>query len=374
MGQISSKCKLFSGNALRCIGTRLLTATGLLNTDAELVADSLVESNLRGIDSHGIARLPHYLNRIEHGSINPRPHPQLHRLAPAAGRLDGDHALGQVVMWRAAGEAIDMARQAGAGWVAVSNSSHCGALSYFGLRLAEAGMIGLVFTHVDPMVIPFGAAESFCGTNPICITAPSDRGEHLCLDMATSITPWNSIQNAAMEGVAIPDDWAVDADGRPTTQAQRVAAVRPFGGYKGSGLGLMIDVLCSMLSASPYGPDIPKMYGDPTERRRLGGLVGAIDIRRFGDLDTVRRRIGELSQRWIRLRPTEPGGRVLFPGQPELLCRRQRMIQGVPVGLVLIDELNTLARRYDVPPLDMSGPTIHITSRPSTGASHEHAG
>ena len=136
------------------------------------MADSLVEANLRGVDSHGVARLPHYLRRIQHGSINPRPKIRVEILGPAAARVDGDRGLGQLVMLTAAEQAIELARRAGSAWVAVANSSHCGALAYYGLRIAEAGMIGLVFTHVDPMVLPYGSREPFCGTNPICITAP----------------------------------------------------------------------------------------------------------------------------------------------------------------------------------------------------------
>lgn len=374
MPQVATQSRFYPADLLRTMSSRLLQALRLDGPDAELVADSLVESNLRGIDSHGVARLTHYLNRIGHGSINPRPAMAFERLGPSVGRLGGDHALGQLVMWRATGHAIDLAREAGAGWVAVADSSHCGALSYYGLRLADAGMIGLVFTHVDPMVIPFGARQAFCGTNPICITAPHADGEHLCLDMATSVVPWNTIQNAAIENVPIPDHWAVDAQGRATTDASRVKAVLPVGGYKGSGLGLLIDVLCSMLSGSPYGPDIPRMYGDLSQRRHLGGLVGAIDIARFGDVDHVRRRITELVTRWGQLAPAQPGGAVLYPGQPERLSREQRLVRGIPLGLKVVDELNAWAVRYDVPPLDTRGPTGHPDREPSTGAPHEHHG
>ena len=171
-----------------------------------------------------------------------------------------------------------MPGQAGSAWVAVANSSHCGALAYYGLRIAEAGMIGLVFSHVDTMVLPHGSKEPFCGTNPLCITAPCaaaapviGRPGALCLDMATSKVPWNTVANAATEGVPIEADWAVDADGNGTTDAGAVASLHPFGAYKGSGLGLLIDVLSAMLSDSPFGPDIPKMYGDlsraPATRR-----------------------------------------------------------------------------------------------------------
>jgi len=227
---------------LKEFGTRLLKAAGLRESAAQLVSDSLVESNLRGIDSHGLARLPHYLARIRAGSIEARPIISVQQQAPATSTVDGGNGLGQLVMSQATEEAVRLARQAGAGWTAVRNSSHCGALSYYGLRIAEAGMVGLVFTHVDSLVVPYGSSEPFCVTNPICITAPGTEGKSLCLDMATSITPWNTVRNAAIEGVPIPAGWAVDANGCETTDPEQVSAVHPIGGHKGSGLGIMIDV------------------------------------------------------------------------------------------------------------------------------------
>jgi ureidoglycolate dehydrogenase (NAD+) len=240
--------------------------------------------------------------------------------------------------------------------VAVRRSSHCGALALYGLEIADAGMIGLVFTHVDPMVLPFGASRPFCGTNPICITAPraaSGAGDvatgALCLDMATSKVPWNTVANAAMEGVPIERGWAVDAAGNDTIDAAAVASLYPVGEYKGSGLGLMIDVLCSMLGDSPYGPDIPKMYGDLAEPRQLGGLVGAIDIGRFTPLPQFHRRVSAMAERWCSLPAAEPGGRVLFPGQPELIEQEKRLREGIPVGRQLLQEFGDLASRYGVP-------------------------
>lgn len=351
MAQVSTQSRACEPASVRTLCARLLEQHGLAVPDARLLADSLVESNLRGIDSHGVARLQHYLKRIRSGSIEARPEMAFERLGPAAGRVDGGHGMGQIVMSRAADEAVALAKESGAGWVSICNSSHCGALSYFGLQIASAGMIGLVFTHVDPMVLPHGGIEPFCGTNPICIAVPGRGGRDLCLDMATSVTPWNSVANAAMEGVPIPSGWAVDGEGRDTNNASEVAALYPVAGYKGAGLGLVIDVLCAMLSGAPIGPDIPKMYGDYTERRRLGGLVGAIDIKRFTSVEAFRGRIEQMLQRWVQIKPAQPGGRVQFPGEPELDCRAKRLCEGLPLGLNLIEELTSLADQYGLPRL-----------------------
>lgn len=351
MPQLSFQSEPVAWEHLNKFCLDVLAAAGFDPAGARTVADSLTQANLSGWDSHGVARLPHYLRRVKQGSINPRPTISFELLGPAAARVDGNHGMGHVVMTRAAEHAVEQAKSAGASWVSVCNSSHCGTLSYFGHKIAEAGMIGFAFTHVDPMVVPFGSTEAFCGTNPICITAPGREGKVLCLDMATSVTPWNSIENAAIEGVGIPAGWAVDESGNETLDPNQVRAINPMAGYKGSGLGLMIDVLCAMLSDSPYGPDIPKMYGDLSQHRRLGGLVGAINIESFVGLDRFQHRISEMLQRWGALNPSQDGERVLYPGEPEEINRKQRLDQGIPLGLQLIDQFNEIAARMQVRPL-----------------------
>jgi ureidoglycolate dehydrogenase (NAD+) len=207
-----------------------------------------------------------------------------------------------------------------------------------------------VLTHSDSMVLPHGGRKAFCGTNPICITAPTaDPSSPLCLDMATSITPWNSIVNAAIEGVLLPDGWAVDADGQDTRDANRVAAVYPAAEHKGSGLGIMIDVLCALLGTGPYGPDIPAMYGgDAAANRCLGGLVGAIDVSRFVPLDIFRQRTSELRQR-LNAWPTRADvDMVLAPGQPEDLTRAKRVREGVPLGVELLKKFDSIASQFGV--------------------------
>jgi len=263
-------------------------------------------------------------------------------------------------MRRAADYCISLARETGAGWVAVRNSSHCGALAPFALKLAESDMVAIVFTHVDPMVLPYGAIEPFCGTNPICLAAPGKDGRTLCLDMATSIVPWNVVANAAREGSKIPEGWAVDGDGCGTTDPKRVAALFPFGEHKGSGLGILIDVLCALLSGAPYGPDIPKMYGDLNQHRCLGGLIGAIHISAMTDATTFTQRVAEMAKRLSQLRPAPGVGRVQFPGEPELEVRSQRLREGIPVGVQELDELNALANELNLP-------RLHAMSR---GESH----
>ncbi len=351
MAKISHETSCVDSVELTDKCTRLLSAHGLSESDASEVITHLVRTNLRGTDSHGIARLPHYLRRIKAGSIRAEHAMSFKQVASTLGVLDGDHALGHLVVKRACAEAAALARKSGAGWVSICNSSHCGALAPFGLDLASGGFISFVFTHVDPMVLPHGSREPFCGTNPICITVPGAGGDHLCLDMATSIVPWNLVANAANEEIAIPKGWGVDAMGCDTTEPKQINALYPVGGYKGSGLGLMIDILCSMLSASPYGPDIPKMYGDLSAHRRLGGLVGVIDVKPFSDLEEFKARAQGLAERYMNLAPALGFDRVMFPGQPEIESERERRASGIPIGVRTMDELNELLGACGIEPL-----------------------
>jgi ureidoglycolate dehydrogenase (NAD+) len=352
MPQIQSESRTYRDDVLRKFVAALLKAADLRDADAELIADSLVEANLRGIDSHGTARIGHYLERLRRKSIKARPDIRFEKLAAATGRVHGDDGMGQLAMSRATDEAIALARDAGAGWVSVCRSSHCGMLAYYGLRIAEAGMVGFTFTHVESLVVPYASRQPFCGTNPICITAPGTNNRTLCLDMATSVVPWNTVKNASIEGVTMPQGWAVDGDGNDTTDPDAAAAVHAMGEYKGSGLGLMIDVLCAMLGGAPNGPDINPMYGDMDKPRLLGGLVGAIDISTFGDAQAFGDRIAQLAQRWNALPPIDDDNPVLYPGQPEITNKQHRLMHGIPIGVGVVKQFNELAAQYGLEPFD----------------------
>lgn len=351
MAKIDHATVKIDAEKLLAVCKSVLCKQGVPEDDARYVAWHLVETNLRGTDSHGVARLPHYIRRLKAGSIKVEPQIGYESVSASLGLVDGDNGLGHLVTKRATEMAGDLAERTGAGWIAIKRSSHCGALAPYGLMLAERGMIGLVFSHVDPMVLPHGSRAPFCGTNPICITAPGLNGRALCLDMATSVVPWNLVANAATEGVPIPLGWAVDQHGVDTTNAQAVGALYPFGQHKGSGLGIMIDVLCSLLSGGPYGPDIPKMYGDLAEHRQLGGLVGAINIEPFIQSGIFRERVSEIMMRLAGL-PTATGvDRVKYPGEPEEKTKKARMLEGIPIGLNVLVELNELGSANGCEPL-----------------------
>lgn len=317
--------------------------------DARTIAEGLVQTSLWGIDSHGIARLGHYFTRLQNGSIEARPRIRVVRRGSASASVDGGHGHGIVVCRLAMATAITLARRAGVGAVGVANSTHAGAIGLYGRQAAAAGMISIGFTHSDAFVAPHGGRQRFLGTNPICITIPTrDPERPLCLDMATSAVPYNRVVNARREKRPLQPGWALDAQGRPTLDAEAAACLLPLAGYKGYGLALMIDLLCGPLNGMPFGPHIPAMYANLTKRRRLGCFFLVVDPRRFAG----GARLPAVAERMAREARAQPrlaeAGEILVPGDPEYRTARRRAA-GIPIEAGLGKEMAAWSRRLGIP-------------------------
>jgi ureidoglycolate dehydrogenase (NAD+) len=221
----------------------VLQAVGLSVDHASAVARSLVEANLRGVDSHGVIRFPIYVRRMEMGLINVRPDIRVEHTAEATATLDADDAPGQVAGLHAMHVALDLARRAGAGVVSVRNSNHFGAAAFYAIEATRRDMIGIALSHAEADVVPYGGRLPRLGTNPIAVALPTWNASPLVLDMATSVVSMGKVLVAAAEGRDIPGDWAVDENGNPCTDARLARAVRPMAGAKGYGLALVIDAL-----------------------------------------------------------------------------------------------------------------------------------
>lgn len=337
----------YHADPLRAWGAACLRALGVPDDAAREVADSLVQTSLWGIDSHGIARLPHYLDRIAHGSIRPRPAISVTRSGPATAQIDGDQGLGIVVSHRANREAIALAREAGVGAVGVSDSSHCGAIGLYTREAARQGLIGIAFTHADKIAAPHGGYQPFLGTNPISMAFPRETGEPVCLDMATTAIPWNQVMNARREGQPLPEGVAVDATGQETTDADDSRALRPLGGlgygHKGYALALMIELLCGPLNGNPYGPQIGPMYAELERPRHLGAFFIAIDPQRFAGGATLAATIEHMA----RTLAAEPGS-PRMPGDPELEVAAVRARAGIPIEPGLRAQIAAWSERLGV--------------------------
>jgi ureidoglycolate dehydrogenase (NAD+) len=329
---------LIPADKLREFASACLEKLGLAGAEARFVAETLVAANLRGVDSHGVVRLPHYATRLRNGTVNARPNITARRTGPSTALVEGDAGMGQLVAARAMREAIALAKESGVGAVVARNSAHCGACAWFVEMAVKEGLIGVALTHTDSIMVPPGMKRIFLGSNPIAFGAPG-----VIIDMSTTHVAWGKILVARQEGKAIPPDWGIDADGRPTTDPHRVVGLAPTGGHKGYALATMVEILCAQLAGVPFGRHVTKMYGELDKPRNLGHFMLALDVARFTASESFARQIGAF------LAEIHAEG-ALAPGDPERLSADRRRREGVPLGSTL-GELNALAAELGVTPL-----------------------
>jgi len=347
-GSTSGSIRLVPPSRLCSFLRSVLEKAEVPGEDAAIVADCLVAANLSGIDSHGVVRFAHYVTRLENGTIKSRPDLKFERRASSLGIMDGDDGLGHLVTYHACTKAMELAEESGSGIVVVKNSSHFGMAGYYIQRIVSMGYVGMAMTATDAFLIPFGARRPFFGTNPIAIGFPTE-GLPVILDMATTTVAQGKTAVAKTEGKPIPPDWGFDENGNPTTDPNRIVGFHPIAGPKGSGLAMIIDIFCSILSGMPWGPHITAMYGELDKPRRLGHLIVALDIKRLMPLDLFKQRLGEMLQEFSVLSPAEGFDRVCYPGQIEGEKRQRRSIEGIPLDPGVCRELEGLSRKFDVP-------------------------
>lgn len=323
---------------LEPIFARHLIAAGVEQESVGHVVASLLQTSLRGVDSHGIQLFPHYVRASRAGRINVAPRITIDNTGNSTAVLNADHAFGHRAGASAIDLAVELARKTGTGVVSVRHSTHFGAAAYFALRAANQGMLGFAFTNADALVKAFNARTAVFGTNPICFTAPLEQEEPLCLDMATSVVSWNKVRSRRGSGEDLQLDWACDAAGEPTKDPVLARSLNPTGGYKGFGLGMMVEVLCGLLSDGPVATEILSMYGAPIDARRsISHFLMAIDVSRFIDVRSFRRRLQALVDQ-IRAMPATADS-VMVPGDPEKKAFSERSSTGIPVTQTVFDSL-----------------------------------
>lgn len=314
-----------------------LAQAGVSESDATTVADVLVHANLRGVDSHGVLRMEHYVNKINSGGIRKDARFDVRSTGLSSAVVDADDGFGHVASKLAMDEAIRIAATTGIGAVSVINSSHCGALSYFVQMAAKAGFIGIAMTNTDKQVTPFGGSAAYFGTNPMAYGFPAGDRDPVILDMATSSVAYGKILEAIHLGSPIPANWAVDDTGRPITDPGNYAALLPFGGPKGYGLGMIVDIFAGLLTGSPFGPYVTPMYGsDPGVQRKLGHFMLAIDIGRFTRPETFTQNMHRMMDDLHAMPPAPGFDGVKLPGEIEAVRERERLRDGIPLTEDLI--------------------------------------
>ena len=332
--------------SLRRLLGALVEKVGLPEDAGKILVQGLVETSLRGVDSHGVRLMPHYIAAVQKGRVNPRPRFRFQRTGPSTGRLEADHGFGIVAGRAAMSHAITLARRSGVGVVAVANSSHFGAAAIYALAAAREGMIGLACTHSDALVFPHAGRKVFLGTNPVCFAAPCT-GHPFCLDMATSAISWNKLRQHRATATTLQDGWAGDARGRECRDPAKAAGLLPAAGYKGYGLALMVEIFSSVLTGMPAGPKISRMFPVDGQRRRLGHVVAAVEVDRFVPLNTFKRNLAALLNA-LRAVPAVGREKVRVAGDPENEARRQRTKQGIPLDLAEIAALRETAEKLGV--------------------------
>ncbi len=328
---------------------KVLSKEGVEQEAAGHVASGLVHASLRGVDSHGIRLLPHYLKALKSGRINPRPDYRFKQTTPSTGILDADDAYGHAAGMEAVAKAMELARKAGIGAVAVKRSTHFGAASFFALEISRHEMIGMSFTHADSLIVPTGGTRRFLGNNPVCFTAPCEGEDPICLDMATSVITFNKVLQLREEGVSAPPGAGADEKGRETRDPSRIVNLLPVGGYKGYGLSLMVEILCSLLTGMPFGTHINRMYDAPIEKKRnLGHFFMAIRVDAFEEIDIFKKRMKMLASE-LRTEPRlDPDISVQIAGDPEKRISNERTKKGIPLRNVDLAFLEQASLDYGI--------------------------
>jgi ureidoglycolate dehydrogenase (NAD+) len=323
---VSTKPRVAAG-ALQDLARDILEAAGTSREDAALWAETLVWANLRGVDSHGVLRIPRYLEWIASGEIRPKPKMKLLKAAGAIALLDADRAPGPVAMARAMDEAIAAAQRVHVGWCVARGITHAGAVGRFALRAAAQGMAGLVMTASGPLMAWPGSRGAVVSTNPIAIAIPAGKHPPLLLDMATATVALGKIMGAKQAGAPIPPDWGIDAEGQPTTDAAAVATVLPMAGAKGAGLSLMIECLASLAAGNPVL--VPELRAG--KGTRMNGVAIALDIAAFGDAEGFAADVDELAAA-VAAQPRAAGVEALMvPGERGDAELARRMAEGIPL-------------------------------------------
>ena len=341
--------KVLSENQLKRICIAILEAVGTPRDETEIVADSLVKANLRGIDSHGVFRLIAYVNRVKYKTIIPGAPFTITRETPSTALVSGGFGFGQVIGVRAMKLAVEKARKTGIGAISVFNTNHFGMATYYAMIALQNGMIGVVTCNTSPSVLPWGGRVPMLGTNPICVAIPSGQDIPIILDMATSAVARGKIESAAKEGKPIPEGWAVDENGEPTTDpiAALKGALLPFGGPKGYGLSFIVDIVSGALAGAACGKDVCSLY--PEEQKcNAGHFFLAINVDSFIPIRDFKAAVDKVVLE-LRSSPPAPGyTSVLIPGEIEHRTEQKRLLEGIPLSKETWQRLKKLCEKFKV--------------------------
>lgn len=327
----------------------LLSTVGITGEDADTIASILSEADMKGISTHGIYFLPMLLQRIKEGLVENPTRIEAITDEGAILHLDGGNGIGQLGAAHAMSGAIGKAETLGIGITLLRNTNHIGLLAHYTLMAAKKGMLGICFSNSAPAIAPWGGTEAFFGTNPLSIAAPGGKGFPIVLDMSTSLVARGKIRRAARLGESIPDSWAIDEDGVPTTDPERAlnGTLTPIGGPKGSGLALFIDLISGLISGSNYSRDV-KTFHKPLGATGVGCTMIAVDISRFMPAETFAPLIEQYIADIKSAKKAAGGETIYMPGEIELLREKRSFTEGVAVDNGVVASINKLLEEHSL--------------------------
>jgi L-2-hydroxycarboxylate dehydrogenase (NAD+) len=343
---------------------KVFQALDLSESDARMSADALVAANLRGIPSHGVGRLWRYVNGIVSGLMLPTAQVETLMDTPSSVVVDAHGTMGAPVSVRTMTKVIDKASLSGAAFGCVRDSNHFGIAAYYALMALPHDMLGLAMTNSGMLAVPTFGCHPMFGTNPLAFAAPADQEKGFVLDMSTTVVTRGKIELYERRGKPVPEGWVVDGAGRPAVDARTIlqdlsrgtgggilplgGAGELFGGHKGYGLAVMVDILCAVLSGAPFGPSV---VDTETSSARVSHFFGAIRIDRFRDPQDFRRDMDRMLSDLRSSVPMEGAERVYFAGQKEFEQEERCRCEGVPVSKATYQEICAIGARFSIPPL-----------------------
>ena len=335
---------------------------GCSEEHAALATDVLIKSDLRGIDSHGVARLSGYVRLWEKKRINATPNIRIVHETPTTATIDGDAGLGLVVAPFAMKVAIEKAEKYGSGWVSVKNSNHFGIAGYHSLMAVEKDMIGISMTNASPLVAPTYANERLLGTNPMCYAFPAGKYPPVIVDMATAAAANGKLEIAQRANKDVPEGWVQDKEGNSSINPNELksggsllplGSDKDHGSHKGYGLSATVDILSAVLSGANYGPWVPPFVAflEPSANpvgEGLGHFLGAMRVDGFRAAQEFKDHLDNWIEHFKNAKTIDPDKKVIIPGEPEHAFEQERKVSGIPIIDVVVNDLNELAAKLEI--------------------------
>jgi len=354
-----SEEKFYSAEKLQALVCEIFKAYQIPEPDARVCAEVLLSADLRGIDSHGVARLPLYINKLKNKSINPKPEIKVVHELPATALVDGDNGMGPVVAKKSMELAIEKAKKVGAGLVSVRRSNHFGIAGYYSMMALKEGMIGLAMCNAVSSVSPTFGIAPMLGTNPLSLSAPAGELKPFVLDMATSVVPTGKIEEALRRQEKVPLGWLFDQEGKFTDDPLMMlkggtlaplGGIRKLGGHKGYGLALMVDILSAVLSDANYGAKQEGLTSMRPEPSNVGHFFMAFQVEGFRPLEEFKKTMDQALQA-IKDSPKAPGhNRIYIHGEPEFEAEEQRRKTGIKLHPLVEMSLKNIAQEVGINP------------------------